>query len=403
MATLTRLGTLKATTDTAVVRWLSGAWDFATNIAPLYVGYDNAGVPKYGGGMRFLNITIPQGAIIASSILRFEAGLTKAETVVNSYFTGELAPDATTFSSLADFQSRRGTVVGGPNNNNRTIAQVAWDNIPAHTDGVNYDSPDIKVIIQEIVNQATWASGNDLVIFWDDYDGRSTQANGTYRALEWGATGYFALIITYTQMEVQTDAATSVTQTSATSNGTLISGGPAACNFQWGKTTNYENSETDAVSKTDGQSFSFDLTNLDPGTTYHFRAKAVDPADSNYIVYGSDKSFTTDVLALPLDKTLRVSGLVHRFSAGEGGRPGIYKLEVLLGGLSSIHVTPVSMKEPTPTLPPPGALYYALWDNQFKRGLDLSDYGTWLSQHTQAEIMAVFGHAPTFAEWVAWY
>ncbi len=51
---------------------------------------------------------------------------------------------------------------------------MSWDNIPAWTQDTEYQSPDISAIVQEIVNQAGWVSGNHLVLFWDDHEGRST-------------------------------------------------------------------------------------------------------------------------------------------------------------------------------------------------------------------------------------
>ncbi|GAH46716.1 unnamed protein product, partial [marine sediment metagenome] len=44
-----------------------------------------------------------------------------------------------------------------------------------------YQSPDIKDIIQEIINLDGWASGNPLAIFWDDHDDRSDHNAATVR------------------------------------------------------------------------------------------------------------------------------------------------------------------------------------------------------------------------------
>ncbi len=191
------LGALKATTDSCSIKFVNSAWNFRTDVTPGYVGYTSVSASKQGMGMRFRNITIPKGVRIDSAVLEFEAKHSLSLTTVNSYFTGEKTADAATFSTLANYQSRRGTVVGGATDDNITSAQVAWDNIEAFTAGVNYQSPDIKTIIQEIVDQADWASGNYLCIFWDDHEGRSTPSNSRHRNLDWSYGGYYALIITF--------------------------------------------------------------------------------------------------------------------------------------------------------------------------------------------------------------
>lgn len=193
----TFLGKLKATTDSCIVKESFGAWDLRTDTGPGRVGYTNNDNLKYGCGMRFINITIPKGSAIISAVLEFEAGSTESATAVNTYFTGEKIADAPTFSTLANYQTRRGTVVGGATDDNITSARVAWDNIEAMVDGTNYQSPEIKTVIQEIVDLAGWASGNALAIFWDDHEGRSTASANTLRKLEWGSSGYYALIITW--------------------------------------------------------------------------------------------------------------------------------------------------------------------------------------------------------------
>ncbi|MFA5559472.1 MAG: fibronectin type III domain-containing protein, partial [Methanofastidiosum sp.] len=90
---------------------------------------------------------------------------------------------------------------------------------------------------------------------------------------------------------VTTDPPTNITATTATLNGTLDDDGgeECDCSFEWGETDSYGNSTT-PVSKETGQSFSANLTDLDPNTTYHFRAKAVNSAGTEY---GEDEEFKT--------------------------------------------------------------------------------------------------------------
>ena len=73
-------------------------------------------------------------------------------------------------------------MVGGADNDNITSAQVNWDNIGAWTLNSEYQSPNINSIIQEIVNQGNWQSGNAIILFWDDHDGRSSAISHAQRS-----------------------------------------------------------------------------------------------------------------------------------------------------------------------------------------------------------------------------
>ena len=64
------------------------------------------------------------------------------------------------------------------NNNYITTAQVNWDNIGAWTISTQYNSPNISSVIQELVNQGSWTSGDYIGLWFDDYDGRSANTIG---------------------------------------------------------------------------------------------------------------------------------------------------------------------------------------------------------------------------------
>ena len=114
---------------------------------------------RYYGGMRFLNITIPQGATILSAYLKLKANLNLAVTTVNTRFEGQNSDDTNTFveDPITDYEGRP-----------RTVAKVNCNAIPAWVLGTLYTSFDIKTIIQEIVNRGGWTSGNSIVIFWNE-------------------------------------------------------------------------------------------------------------------------------------------------------------------------------------------------------------------------------------------
>ena len=89
-------------------------------------------------------------------------------------------------------------------------------------------------------------------------------------------------------LTVITDDATSVTATGAILNGNLTDLGTSdnvTVSFEWGTNTSYGTETTPETMTTTG-SFNASLSGLSPGTTYHFRAKAVVDQAS----YGGDKT-----------------------------------------------------------------------------------------------------------------
>ncbi|MCK4693496.1 MAG: hypothetical protein KAT23_07685, partial [Anaerolineales bacterium] len=109
-------------------------------------------------GVRFLGVTIPPGATITNAYVQFTAdNVLSSIDPCNLTVHGELNPNAATFTLTLNDISNRTT----------TDASVAWnppawitngDALPAQA------TSDISTIIQEIVDQGTWASGNALAI-----------------------------------------------------------------------------------------------------------------------------------------------------------------------------------------------------------------------------------------------
>ena len=104
-------------------------------------------------GLRFQNVTIPAGATITFADIEFVAD--EADTVATSLtLEGQLDINPATFTTTAfDISGRT----------NRTSA-VAWNGLPAWAIDDKHKTPDIKDIIQEIVNQAGWGSSNQSLV-----------------------------------------------------------------------------------------------------------------------------------------------------------------------------------------------------------------------------------------------
>jgi len=105
-------------------------------------------------GIRFQNVSIPQGATIHSAYLEFTANV-YGDTATSLTVEGEDIDDAAPFSAVADnLKDRTGTT-----------ETVTW-NIATSTPwsaGSSYQTPDLTDIVQEIVGRGGWASGNSMV------------------------------------------------------------------------------------------------------------------------------------------------------------------------------------------------------------------------------------------------
>jgi len=91
------------------------------------------------------------------------------------------------------------------------------------------------------------------------------------------------------------------------------------------------------------------------------------------------------------DPLRRVSGIRRTFWAGIGGQ-AVYQVELALGGMTTTYVSPIGEREPTSAVTPKklpsgqGATYAA--------------YQVWLASVGVAASILIFGHVPTYAEWL---
>lgn len=131
---------------------------------------------QYGCGMRFQGVTIPQSSIIDTAHLQFRCETSQNQVDVESRISAEDVDDAAIFIANGGVFDTRWAA--------RTTARVDWDNIEAWTAGEDYDSPEIKTVIKEIVDRGGWVSGQDIAIFWDDFDDRNAHAANQWRMAE---------------------------------------------------------------------------------------------------------------------------------------------------------------------------------------------------------------------------
>ncbi|WP_053337254.1 alkaline phosphatase PhoX [Microscilla marina] len=128
-------------------------------------------------GMLFRNLNIPRRAVITSAYVQFTADETNSGTT-NLVIRGEDTNSAGTFSSSNNNISSR----------NFTSSRVNWNNVPAWNSvgeaGSRQRTPDLRRIVQEIVNRNGWVSGNNIAIIIngsgertaESYNGSSSRA-----------------------------------------------------------------------------------------------------------------------------------------------------------------------------------------------------------------------------------
>ncbi len=132
-----------------------GAGSNATRRPQLRVTYQVPGVSLGSNiaGIRFQNVSIPRGATITSASITFTAAQTQGDTATVMQISGELADDATAYSSGANVTGRTYT------------APTTWDTATGLTDwtaGTTYTTPNLSAAVQQIVSQGGWCGNNAM-------------------------------------------------------------------------------------------------------------------------------------------------------------------------------------------------------------------------------------------------
>jgi len=107
-----------------------------------------------GGGVRYRGVAIPAGSIIIAAYAHFYATEHSVGDITASVW-GELNANPAAFTTYANYIGRT-----------KTTNNVLWNMYP-WIKGNQYYTPDLKDIIQEIVNLGGWASGQDIVLMYE--------------------------------------------------------------------------------------------------------------------------------------------------------------------------------------------------------------------------------------------
>jgi outer membrane biosynthesis protein TonB len=166
---------------------------FQTNTNPLWIGTAGSTTKSYTG-LRFTGITIPKGSTITSASLQFYS--TQSQWLsISAIISGDKVGNSAVFSTSAKPSQRTHTTQKINHTSNLQWNTSAW-----------YTLAEVAPVVQEIVNGASWQSGNALSLllkgsgsawgrkFARSYEGNSTQAP--------------KLVITYTAPATPTPAPT---------------------------------------------------------------------------------------------------------------------------------------------------------------------------------------------------
>jgi len=107
-------------------------------------------------GIRFIGVKIPKGAVITNAYVQFKVDETSSATI-NLTINGEASANAPAFANTDRNVSMR------PKTSNKvTWAPSSWSK--AGEMGDSQRTPNLSSIIQEIINESNWNSGNSLVM-----------------------------------------------------------------------------------------------------------------------------------------------------------------------------------------------------------------------------------------------
>ncbi|HVF82072.1 MAG TPA: alkaline phosphatase PhoX [Flavisolibacter sp.] len=120
------------------------------------------GTKKQMIGIRFTDVTIPQGATIHRAYIQFSNKGDKAPVLGDAYITAQDTDNALSFTATAfNITSRTGVAApvlwAGS-------TSATWGTAAGGAAGAEQRTPDLKTVIQPVVNRAGWATGNALVV-----------------------------------------------------------------------------------------------------------------------------------------------------------------------------------------------------------------------------------------------
>jgi pectate lyase len=154
-------------TDASVAIGADDAREYSTGVVMtnesfIYLGRGNL------VGLRFRDVDVPQGAVIQSA-------------VVEMYGVGALTSSVAIRYAAEDVGNSAPFTTGSRSLSSRARTQAAIDDVPdSWTLGAFNPSPDLRAVIQEVVERPDWSLGNSLTLFIEDSDSSSVRRIGSF-------------------------------------------------------------------------------------------------------------------------------------------------------------------------------------------------------------------------------
>ncbi|WP_417914069.1 CehA/McbA family metallohydrolase [Candidatus Electronema sp. JM] len=153
------------------------------NSSDLELVYDTTTTGNQYVGMRFANLGIPQGATITNAYIQFTVD-EKNSGATTLTIKGQAADNAATFTTASNNVSSRPTTTASV-----SWTPAAWNTVGAA--GADQRTPDLKDIVQEIVNRSGWSANNGMAIIITGTGERTAEA------YEGAASQAAQLVVTY--------------------------------------------------------------------------------------------------------------------------------------------------------------------------------------------------------------
>ena len=263
------------------------------------VEFEYGTTESYGG-----TLTASQSPLNGSISVNVSADLTGLTPNTTYHYRIKASnTDGTSYGADSTFTTRPNPVEVKTNSATSITQTTAILNGTVNPNGVSTTvefeyGTNISYGITSTASQSPVSSNNDVSVS-ANLTGLTPNTTYHYRikASNTGGTSYGAdstLITKPNPVEVKTNSATNITQTTATLNGTVNPNGVSSTvEFEYGTTEIYGGTLTASQSPLNGSNsinVSADLTGLTPNTTYHYRIKA---SNTDGTSYGVDSTFTT--------------------------------------------------------------------------------------------------------------
>lgn len=155
------------------IYWTGSEWSPLYKGDTIVCGYAYPSSFKSGGAVMFKHVNLQRDADIKTAKLKVlsHVWMSQSEDMFRSKVRAELTDDADPFTTAANYFGR-----------DRTTAYVEWNTDVEWINEQWYESPNIKDVIQELVDEFGGLYDATIVIFWDDHDGLSDAVIGTQRS-----------------------------------------------------------------------------------------------------------------------------------------------------------------------------------------------------------------------------